>query len=160
MLNREGTGVKGFTLIETLIVVAIIGILSAIAIPQLYSYRLKSFNLTALSDLKNFRVCIESSHSESNLYPVSVAGGETLPGSGSTSTPGLFYSTSSNVFLWYESNANVYLVNSWHQSGSKQFGANQKTPKIYTAPGVVPLHDTLTNHVAANQIWPAPWEEM
>jgi type IV pilus assembly protein PilA len=59
----------GFTLIELIIVMAIIAVLVAIALPQYSAYRTRSFNAAAVSDLKNFVTMMESSYSENQKYP-------------------------------------------------------------------------------------------
>lgn len=60
---------KGFTLIELLIVVAIIGILAAIAIPQFAAYRQRAYNSAAQSDLKNAKTALEAFYHDYAQYP-------------------------------------------------------------------------------------------
>ena len=59
---------KGFTLIELMIVIAIIGILAAIAIPQFSAYRTRAFNSAALSDLRNFKTSMEADYADNQQY--------------------------------------------------------------------------------------------
>ena len=60
---------KGFTLIELMIVIAIIGILAAIAIPQFAAYRRKSYNAAAISDLRTAKTTLEAYYAEIQNYP-------------------------------------------------------------------------------------------
>jgi len=69
MLKKFRKNEKGFTLIELLIVVAIIGILAAIAIPQFASYRSKAFDSSSQSDLKTMKTSLESYYTDHYYYP-------------------------------------------------------------------------------------------
>ena len=66
---RTAKNEKGFTLVELMIVVAIIGILAAIAIPQFAKYRARAQNSAALSDLRNMRTDLEGFYAEWQAYP-------------------------------------------------------------------------------------------
>ena len=61
--------IAGFTLVEIMIVIAIIGILTAVAIPRFAEYRRKGHNSAALSDLRNVKTILEAYHEETEHYP-------------------------------------------------------------------------------------------
>ena len=64
---------QGFSLIELLIVVVIIGILAAIAIPQFSAYRAQGFNARASSDLRNLATAQEAYFAANASYTSNLA---------------------------------------------------------------------------------------
>jgi prepilin-type N-terminal cleavage/methylation domain-containing protein len=102
---------KGFTLIELMIVIAIIGILAAIAIPQFSAYRVRSYNSAANSDLRNACTAQEAYYIDEQTYANAV-------GLITGSAYGLY--TSENVtFSVVQGNDSGYTMNAYHSSGNK-----------------------------------------
>lgn len=68
LLNNK----KGFTLIELMIVVAIIGVLAAIAIPNFLNYQCKAKQAEAKTNLGNIRTAQEAFRAENDTYTTSL----------------------------------------------------------------------------------------
>src|SRR6185312_1452069 len=63
----------GFTLLELIVVVAVLGILAAIAIQQFSLFRARAMDATMRSDLKNAALAMESYYGEFLDYPTSLS---------------------------------------------------------------------------------------
>lgn len=102
---------KGFTLIELMIVIAIVGILAAIAIPQFSSYRTRSYNSAARADLRNAITVQEAYFLDKKTYSAAVNDLAGVP-------YGLFTSKNVDVSIAAAS-ATGYTMTALHSSGNK-----------------------------------------
>jgi prepilin-type N-terminal cleavage/methylation domain-containing protein len=105
---------RGFTLIELMIVIAIIGILAAIAIPQFSAYRARSYNSAAQADLRNAATAQEAYFVDEDTYTDSLP---TLIGT----TYGLYTSKNVNLTITSGADNQAYTMISNHPSGTATY---------------------------------------
>jgi len=116
IFRKEGQ--KGFTLIELMIVIAIIGILAAIAIPQFVAYRQKGYNTSAKSDLKNFQTACQAYFADNQTASTCGLSDITtafVAGSGVTIVPAGSNQSLTGSTATHTSGSSTYTINSSSQ---------------------------------------------
>jgi prepilin-type N-terminal cleavage/methylation domain-containing protein len=114
MLSKMKRNNKGFTLIELMIVVAIIGILAAIAIPQFNSYRQKAHDSAAKSQLKNLATAMESFYVDKDTYT----------GADEAALATYGYQTDGDIDVTVAPAATSWSATASHSNGSQKFEWN------------------------------------
>jgi len=67
--TKAASSEKGFTLLELIVITAVMGILAAIAIQQFQVHRARAIDASMRSDLKNAALAMESYYGEFLSYP-------------------------------------------------------------------------------------------
>ena len=110
-MSSSSNNQEGFTLVELVVVIGIIGILAAIAVPNFLAYRQKGYDSSAISDAKN---AFTAAQSYFTAYP-----NKTLSTAAELNSYG--YVPSTNVTVTVSGTQSNMVIKSSHVGGTKTY---------------------------------------
>lgn len=115
---------KGFTLIELIVVIAILGILAAVLIPKFTGFQDKARNTQAITDAKQIATAIDSINAEKNTWPVAaVYSASDTTHKAVTDLAGITITTGTNSLKFLANGGFTYKV----KVGDKFYSAERNT---------------------------------
>lgn len=130
-MEKMFKGEKGFTLIELMIVIAILGILAAVAIPNFLNARGKAQDAAALSTLEAMKTAMEMYAADNGAYPTPVTDVATLQTTLGDNWPSNIKtdSTATGALIYVNSSDTSYVVGARGRDDNHCFSLDQAGTK-------------------------------
>jgi len=124
---------RGFTFVELMVVVTLVAILVAIALPQLHEIKRRAIAADVIADFNAVRYAAHNSFAESGSYPATAGWGQVPPEMVSSLREGFSFSHGDTSYRWRRWSLPNGMPQNPSQTELLEFEVQSDDPKVITA---------------------------